>query len=532
MSTAEITRLVPVNLREDGCVVATTCLSPVGFKVRAEIQVPPTRVIPVIVVPGIMGSNLRKVRNHSVKVWAPPNGPAEAAVAAGAGTFSGPKARQEAFIPTDAEVDPSGPVRVPTEASWLNEDTARNQRGWGTVHLDSYGDLLSYLEVNLNKVFVNKKPRNEWASMHQQQDAKRWGAQKPEAFEPVTDEELKRLPRAFYPVYAAGYNWLKSNNEAAQSLTTLITEITAQWKKPYRCDQVILVTHSMGGLVARRCAQLIPDKILGVVHGVMPALGAAAAYKRMRAGFEGAAAAVLGWNEAEATAPIANAPGPLELLPQAAYNSGKPWLHVQVRPPRGAPRVTQSLPLKDPYKEIYEKDAKTCWYGLVNSELIDPAGLHQKPSPWDSYVENLKTARQFHQQLGDHYHPGTRAYYGADAAQPAWGGVTWATHAFEHQALPDLWQGKEPDATGTGKIDLKFGRIEASFKLDGPDVRGDGTVPGDASGHAPSLSPNVQQCYRMTGFDHQLSYNDPQARLAVLHSLVKLVQRSPLVAKA
>lgn len=532
MGTQDITRPVPVILREDGCVEGITCLSPTNFQVRAEIQIPPTRVIPVIVVPGIMGSNLRKSADHNVKVWAPPNGTTESIGAASGGAFSGPNERQLAFVPGEAEVDPSGPVRVPTQASWLNEETARAQRGWGTIHLDSYGELLSYLEVNLNKVFLNKNLQAEWASMHKQQDGKRWGAQKLESFDPVTEEELKRLPRAFYPVYAVGYNWLKSNSEAAQALKDRIAEITAQWKKPYVCDQVILVTHSMGGLVARRCSQLIPDKILGVVHGVMPALGAAAAYKRMRAGFEGAAAAVLGWNEAEATASIANAPGPLELLPQASYNGGQPWLHVQARPPRGAPRVTQSLPKKDPYTEIYEKDAKTCWYGLVNSDLLDPAGLHTDQSPWTAYRINLKAARQFHEQLGSHYHPATRAYYGADADQLAWGGACWTTHGFEHQQLPDFWQGTEPASNGTGSIDLKFGKIKASFKLDGPNVRGDGTVPGDASGHAPTLSPNVQQCYRMTGFDHQKSYNDSQVRLAVLHSLVKLAQRSPLVAKA
>ncbi|MFX5747526.1 hypothetical protein ABTE19_21620, partial [Acinetobacter baumannii] len=79
----------------------------------------------------------------------------------------------------------------------------------------------------------------------------------------------------------------------------------------------------MGGLVARACAQLpeMAERILGVVHGVMPALGAPATYKRIRAGFEGAGQVVLGRNAAECTAVMANAPGPLELLPTAQYKT-------------------------------------------------------------------------------------------------------------------------------------------------------------------------------------------------------------------
>ena len=46
----------------------------------------------------------------------------------------------------------------------------------------------------------------------------------------------------------------------------------------------IIVTHSMGGLLTRRLVQLRSADIAGVVHGVMPAEGAAAAYRRIVAG--------------------------------------------------------------------------------------------------------------------------------------------------------------------------------------------------------------------------------------------------------
>jgi triacylglycerol esterase/lipase EstA (alpha/beta hydrolase family) len=62
--------------------------------------------------------------------------------------------------------------------------------------------------------------------------------------------------------------------------------ITASGRK---CEKVILVTHSMGGLVARYYSELLDGdfgqkNILGIVHGVMPDRGAPMAYKRMKAG--------------------------------------------------------------------------------------------------------------------------------------------------------------------------------------------------------------------------------------------------------
>lgn len=85
----------------------------------------------------------------------------------------------------------------------------------------------------------------------------------------------------------------------------------------------ILVTHSMGGLVARAAMKLsgAEGQVFGVVHGVQPAYGAPAAYMRMKAGFEGSditgriASRFLGPTGRDVTALLANAIGGLELLP-------------------------------------------------------------------------------------------------------------------------------------------------------------------------------------------------------------------------
>ncbi len=152
--------------------------------------------------------------------------------------------------------------------------------------------------------------------------------------------------RAFFelPVYACGYNWGASNVDSAKALNKFIDRVIDENREPKKpkgwCEKVILVTHSMGGLVTRQAVQFGKQaKILGVVHGVQPALGAAAAYWRMKAGFErgvdgnlpNPAAWVLGTNGAEVTALLGWLPGGLQLLPGPAYtdNDGeKQWLQI------------------------------------------------------------------------------------------------------------------------------------------------------------------------------------------------------------
>ena len=85
------------------------------------------------------------------------------------------------------------------------------------------------------------------------QDAARLGAQKP--FVAISDEDLRDAAEVLYPVHAVGYNWLQSNLVSAQRLAEEIERITAYYRsKGKRCEGVILITHSMGGLVARAWA--------------------------------------------------------------------------------------------------------------------------------------------------------------------------------------------------------------------------------------------------------------------------------------
>ncbi|MBW9336900.1 alpha/beta hydrolase, partial [Herbaspirillum sp. RU 5E] len=110
-----------------------------------------------------------------------------------------------------------------------------------------------------------------------------------------------------------------------------------------------------------------------------------ATYKRMRAGFEGAAQVILGRNAADCTAVMANAPGALELLPTAQYrtwsNRGeRHWLRASYRAigrSGMAEEMDSFLGEDDPYGKIYLNNSQD-WWKLVREDLIDPAGKEDR----------------------------------------------------------------------------------------------------------------------------------------------------------
>jgi len=133
-----------------------------------------------------------------------------------------------------------------------------------------------------------------------------------------------------FPVFAFGYNWTDCNANSGSKLSARIDEIIEEAKSTTgKCEKVILITHSMGGLVSRAASELsgAQARILGIIHGVQPATGSAAAYWRVKAGFEGMGptSRVLG-NDAHTVTPIlGNMPGGLQLLPNKYYrdNNGR-----------------------------------------------------------------------------------------------------------------------------------------------------------------------------------------------------------------
>ena len=375
-------------------------------------------VIPIIFIPGIMGSRLKNAEGK--KVWVPDDkwfmfmtyGRRKAdatfkkSMLIGEGQFS---AGYLQVFNDDAEQ-----VKRISDSGKYGE--GRKDRGWGGVSWSTYGDILKILQT------------------------RRW------------DDTVNLFFE--FPVHVFGYNWTASNDLAGRKLAEEIDKIIKKYADMGRyCDQVILVTHSMGGLVARSAYMLhgAKDKIMGIVHGVQPSDGSPAAYWRMKGGFErphsvpdmdimqwlknpvrsfkhktqklansleGTVTAwTLGTDGKEVTALLGNMPGGLELLPNKRYtnNDGSAqWLELI-----DAQGNRKALPRSDPYTEIYEQD--DVYYRLVNPEWLDPGGAKkgsiEKVGPWDSYLENLDIAHNFHTSLSEkEVHPETYQFYSSGIA--------------------------------------------------------------------------------------------------------------------
>lgn len=540
----------------------------------------PKRVLPVIFLPGIMGSNLKlsaerqqQLRRSNNIAWRPDVlGPTNIH---GASNLTAGE-RQLLLDPAHTTVDvydPSGRSFTSGDgrhgnveldkhfASPLLKDdlpTVKNRRtaaqkararGWGEVFFKSYGELLQNLESRLNDTFFEGKLRTAWRDVVGV-DPRTWMADPGLPQQALTESELKKVASGcWFAVYAFGYNWLQCNGENAKAIARRINRVIDEFNESgYECKQVIVVTHSMGGLVGRALIHPmygnLQDKIAGIVHGVMPAIGAPAAYKRMRAGFEdpgmmsGATesigAKVAGNFGDEVTAVLANSPGGLQLLPSESYGNG--WLRVRYNG-----RDLESWPKQsDPYKEIYKVRGK--WYGLFMEEWINPCDLSpdQGGGTFERTCRYLDNAQGFHRAIADTFHPNSYAHYGADAGRRSFGEVIWEID--RHCADPDGWQNWPVISdTRQGKVQLvRWDPMIPNKALQpfidhvpkpihatilSPAAAGDQTVPARSADHQ-LKSGKFKGVFRQTGYEHQSSYKDPRAIASTLYSIVRIAQKT------
>lgn len=91
------------------------------------------------------------------------------------------------------------------------------------------------------------------------------------------DEDQEFYGSTRCPIYALGYDWRKSIKDCAAEVQPRIEKILADRK----ADKVVIVTHSMGGLVARYLSKNgFEGKIAGMVHVAQPVDGAPLVYRR------------------------------------------------------------------------------------------------------------------------------------------------------------------------------------------------------------------------------------------------------------
>lgn len=553
---------------------------------REKIVLAKPYVIPVLFIPGIMGTNLRKKESKS-KAWSPPNvdlrGGADLIVQLFNYLFKNTSERADDLVTETVEVDPTGPIDAGDSGLPKNVLVAR---GWGALMRSSYHPFMGQLQTLLNDLARYDFERCEadfkgWAEEFGQDSPTEWGAKEGDA---LTRDEILHAANYQFDVWAGGYNWLQSNKDSGAAIKDLIentilpyynkgkrvsvkdtpdgagnNQCSIQRRKPNRpmAEKVIVVTHSMGGMVSRALTEIHQcDKVLGVSHGVLPATGAPATYKRMRAGFEGAEKLFLGRNAADVVAILSQAPGGLELLPTADYNDGKPWLFV--RDSKGNDLMPPLPAGGDPYKEIYLSPA---WYGLVpdhNLALMDPSGKKKQAkgkqdddSPRIKLKDVISLVKEFQGAIEGKYKSPTYAHYGAQGARDAGqdpGGVfgsgliatkdrmTWGEVSWESNETFDLDLAATTVVRDDGEGTLRTNKGSV-LKIADPDCPGDGTVPlwsAEAPGKAGiamsfahgQSSPGQSNKY--FGYDHQGSYGDGHRRslFATMYAVIKIAQQA------
>ncbi len=250
--------------------------------------------VPIVFVPGIMGTRLR-ARVGGAPIWDPDDSWFMLKRFGLPGID--PRDRQATILGATRTYDSKIEYAVPfgNEESEHDRDIEgefpnATRRGWSEVYWDVYRPIFSALHTARWPLFI---------------------------------------ARCFdLPVYACGYDWRGSARDAGRRLASRVASIMAEQKLP--CRQVILVTHSMGGLVARSACKLdgLEKNVLGIVHVVQPVTGAPSAYWRMKAGlerkggiFDRIASVVVGANGLEVTSLVANLPGGLQLLPNRDHRA-------------------------------------------------------------------------------------------------------------------------------------------------------------------------------------------------------------------
>jgi hypothetical protein len=600
----------------------TVTMTEIGDTVRHDVVVPPGKVIPVIFLPGVMGSNLRmskslqkneKLNRTDNRAWRPDDllsatGQLDVLAGNGMGNWfknATPTQRQLIFDPNETEVeyyhytesnsrfDPEGKETLAADARHSNVPDSlaaippligslpspgssqrrksanatpaqlARWRGWSEVlFAGSYGEMLQTTEYFLNNMVMSKQinpcwqknptnpatgqpmDRSYWKYSNISElllgDPKNFGA---DSGGVIDEDDLVKISKCWYPVHAMGYNFLQSNGKSATVIAKRIRGLVKGYQgRGFKCNEVIIVTHSMGGLVARALlhhdyGNMLSDQsveVLGIYHNVMPTMGAGSAYKRMRFGFqdkpgklEEIKARIIGIDGKNATAILANTPAPLELLPGAAY--GKDWLKVIDE----SGKTLWSWPRNDEtaLDSIYLQPGDA-WWRLINPEWVNPANIKEQNGGGLNNVQNrLKKAAKFLQSVENTFHPkNCYASFCASRERVTYGEVVFKTQDFLWQpgklrkalSPPDSWKLLADDAKG--KLTVQAGEEKLFLLLQHPSASGDETVPSERSARLIKGNLFVHGEKKGESYEHQASYSDPKVLASMLYSIVQIAK--------
>ena len=660
-------KILTIYKDEYGYPTASTHLTENSETRRCEIKIK-DRVIPILFVPGSMGSNLKYrdiwsgeetaisltdedelAKMQVDDAWQPPSSISEKIGALISGIFRGKEERRREMNPDVAFVDwESNKIRplprqmfcTEREVAMANPDNdhetdgiesseageskqARepfnNQkvmtdkqkiaqearlRGWGTIYQESYVPFLVFLEETLNSIpscsSIEEYEQVAESGVWRQLLPLFTNSQQVSEQEPASETErqnvkqlaqwLQQAADCEFRIYACGYNWLRDNFESgsgykkasvehfeskrgsnkrygASDLKSRIVKILQECQKTdSRCDEVIVLTHSMGGLVGRAYAKSQNGRhIAGIYHNVMPATGAPAFYKRLKAGFGGEglmsniSSPIFGYSAKRVTPVLLNSAGALELMPWFNYkvltDGSTNWLRIaEANSPE---QIRFSLNTSDLISHAQawyslmpalcptEADGEHCTKSTLSEKenrwknadpRINPGGLvsplEQFKNVTDSerfnwIVDEVKTFQISH--AGFYQKGKTHIAYGQDENYKSWGSITWlcseSLSGINESALKSAkLLNRRGIYTGNITLVLADGK-QLTFKLSKAVDSGDGTVPAD-SGCAPT-GKTGGRTFIESGYDHQGSYGKKSmSRTSSLFSILDFTART------
>ena len=521
-----------------------------SLNAKAKCILPPTKVIPVIFIPGIMGTNLMSRGDDKKEMW---RGDAGYEVFFQWASRTGHE-RKNILNPEVTEVDNRGLIDHEIYTPFSDDGglfPKRHDRGWGESLNYSYGRFLNVFQaalindwqsdiLNYENIAKGSQLSLPYASILNELVEHHLETEEKDNEQVLQLKELNHFKKFLFPLHVFGYNWLEDNAISAANLAQYIDKVLATYK--YRCgyglaiEQVILVTHSMGGLVARYAMNPTPEstfegcqnKVLGVVHGVIPDLGSPAAYRRMGTGAseEGyTAGRILGWSAKELMPVLAQSPAPLQLLPDPSYKS--PWLFIQGEGhyPKTTDPETGKL---DPFKDIYFRN--DIWWKLYRSDILDKdVGVIERN--WKSYVKLMETkVRQFmNHQEKKLYHPNSYVFYGNHVDSDGY--LDWVPTTLT--LSPYVFSHGEPNIPPTNRQKREKDQLAKEFKLTSSKTPGDGTVPVES--FSAIYAHKSIKSILATNVDHQDAYKvddiaDIKKRPAIqftLRAIIKMVMDVP-----
>lgn len=205
---------------------------------KAVLHQPPVKAIPVIFLPGVMGTNLMGTdEGKENDIW---RGDSLGGVFLKWARKDGTE-RRELLNPDTTKMDDRGDINQ-TIYSPISDDgklfTTRRERGWGEVLSFSYGKFLSVLQGALlddwqqDLVHYGKSTSEKngvlsqlvGKSLSEEKDTEITG----ESI--LTQQELNHFKNFLFPVHVYGYNWLQDNKTSAQGLVAFIDRTISLYK--------------------------------------------------------------------------------------------------------------------------------------------------------------------------------------------------------------------------------------------------------------------------------------------------------------